>query len=196
MNNQFVYDEIERKHTLNGKPIGSVSQIIAPLNDFSKIPPGKLERKRQLGIEFHEAIRLHLLDDLAFDDLDPDLVKPMNTFTEWWTGLRKIISIERPIYHKILKYCGQPDLVCDNAIYDWKLRGFMPAVDRLKLEAYRHMVSKTKLSLWTVCFTLEGKMTIHDSYHKQAWGIFRKMLERYNSELEFDNLMNNWKGVN
>ena len=80
-------------------------------------------------------------------------------------------------------------------LFDWKLRGYMPFVDTLKLEAYNHMVSRKKLALWTVCFDLEGKVSIHDSRHPKSWGIFRKLLERYNSELELQTLMENWKGM-
>lgn len=192
----FVYDEINRNHTLDGKHIGSVSQIIAPLSDFGNIPPEKLERKRQLGIEFHEAIRLYLFNDLLMTSVDPDLRKPMKTFINWANEQHLFGICEAPIHHKTLKYCGKPDLTNGTAIYDWKLRPYNRLTDTLQLEAYKHMITRKKLALRTVCFDIEGKMTIHDSYHPKAWGIFRKMLERYYSELEFYNLMESWKGLN
>lgn len=195
----FVYNEETRQHTLNGKHIGSVSQIIAPLNDFSNIPPEKLERKCQLGIEFHKAIDLYLIDDLNFDRLDPDLIKPMTTFIEWWdNGWIKATNFtsEQPICHKTLKYCGKPDLWNDGAIYDFKLRPYKPVTDILQLEGYRHMLPPGKRDRWTVCFDLEGNMKMHRSQHPKAWGIFRRLLERYYSDLEFNNLMTDWKGLN
>ncbi len=193
---EFVYNEDTRVHTLSGKIIPSVSQVIAPLSNFDAIPQAVLARKAELGTQFHEAIRLHLLNDLAFDSIDPDLVKPMETFIEWWTGLRKVIAIEKPIHHKRLKYCGCPDLYAEGALYDWKLRDYIPVVDTLKLTAYNHMITRKELALWTICFDLKGGLKIRSSNHPKAWGIFRKMLERYYSEREFYNLMEQWKGVN
>lgn len=198
----FIYNEDTRIHTLDGKVIPSVSNVIEPLSDFSKIPPAILARKTELGTQFHDAIHAHLEDDLVFDSLDPDLVKPMNTFVEWWAIVGMCFTdadmiIEVPGHHPTLKYCGKPDLQINNEVlYDWKLRPYMPAVDTLKLEGYKHMVSRKKLDLWTVCFDLEGKMSIHNSRHPKAWGIFRKLLEHYNTELEFQTLMKNWEEIN
>ena len=197
----FIYNEDTRQHTLDGKHIPSVSQVIAPLSDFSKIPESVLARKTELGTQFHDAIHAHLEDDLLFDSLDPDLVKPMNAFIEWWAkegeGVHDAnMEIEQPVYHQTLKYCGKPDLeICDEAIYDWKLRPYMPLVDRLQLEAYSHMVSRKKLRLWTVCFNLDGTMRMHDSGHPKAWGIFRRLLEKYYYDLEFNSLIGKWKST-
>ncbi len=199
MKQEFVYDEIGRNHTLGGISIPSVTQIISPLSDFSKIPIEILERKTILGQEFHEAIRLHLLDDLRFDSLDSDLTKPMDAFVEFWRYKEfpmKGFMIEIPMHHKTLKYCGKPDLVTRTHIFDWKLRPFKPVTDILQLEAYKHMLPPGKRDRWTVCFDLEGNMKMHRSQHPKSWGIFRKLLERYYSELDFNNLMEDWKGLN
>lgn len=196
---KFIYNEETRQHTLNGKIIPSVSQVIDTLNDFSGIDPEVLERKAELGIEFHKAIRLHLLDDLWFDSIDPDLVKPMNTFIDWWDKRKKsydITHIESPMYHKTLKYCGCPDLVCETDLFDWKLRKYMPVVDVLKLEAYKHMLGVERREKWTVCFDLDGKVNMYEARNRKAWGIYRKLLEKYYSDMEFNELMSRWRGIN
>lgn len=195
----FVYNEETRQHTLNDKHIPSVSDVIEPLTDFSGIPEDVLARKCELGIQFHEATRLYLLNDLHFDSLDPYLIKPMDAFVEFWRYKKfplKGFVIEKPIHHKTLKYCGKPDLVTMTHIFDWKLRPFKPVTDILQLEAYKHMLPPGKRDRWTVCFDLEGNMKMHRSQHPKAWGIFRRLLERYYSELEFNNLMADWKGLN
>ncbi|MAE81465.1 MAG: hypothetical protein CMB80_01925 [Flammeovirgaceae bacterium] len=197
----FIYDEETRKHTLNGKHIVSVSQVIEPLYDFSGIDPEVLERKGELGDQFHEAIRLYFHDDLDFDSLDPDIIKPMSAFVHWWNDKFNILDtsiyqIEQPICNERLKYCGKPDLVTPFAIFDWKLRPFKGLTDILQLEGYKHILPPGKRDRWTVCFNIEGKMTMHRCRHPKAWGIFRKMLERYYRELEFSQLMENWKGLN
>lgn len=194
----FSYNENTRQHTLNGKHIPSVSQVIAPLTDFSGIPEDVLARKCELGIEFHNAISFYLVDNLDFNSLDSDLIKPMTTFIDWWEhyDCPPNITFERPLCHKSLKYCGKPDLVVETAIFDWKLRPYKPVTDILQLEAYKHMLPPGKRDRWTVCFDLEGNMKMHKAQHPKAWGIFRKMLERYYSELEFNNLLEDWKGLN
>ncbi len=195
----FSFDKVKHEYVLNGFVLPSVTQIISPLNDFSGIPPEVLERKCELGIEFHEAIRLHIKNDLAFECLDPDLVEPMITFVEWWDILPKelkIVYLEHPMYHKSLRYAGTADLITETAIYDFKLRPYKPLTDILQLEAYKHMLLPGKRERWTVCFDLEGNMKMHRAQHPKAWGIFRRLLERYYSELEFNNLMAGWKGLN
>ncbi len=197
--NEFIYNEDTRQHTLGDKVIPSVSQVIEPLCNFEGIPEDVLERKTELGNQFHEAIRLHLLDDLDFGSLDPDLVKPMNAFIHFWRYKNFPMvgfHIEKPIYHPTLKYCGKPDLITTTGILDWKLRPYNAVTDILKLEAYKHMVPLTKRERWTVCFDLKGNMTMYKSQHPKAWGIFRRMLERYNSEHKFNELMEAWKRAN
>lgn len=196
----FIYDELTRHHSLNGRRIPSVSQVIAPLSNFDAIPAAVLARKRELGIQFHEAIKLHLLDDLIFDSLDTDIVKPMETFIQWTEVFRGLdtsdFQIEQPICYERLKYCGKPDLVTPMTLFDWKLRPFKGLADILQLEGYKHILPPGKRDRWVFCFDIEGKMTRHRCLNRQAWGIFRKMLERYYSELKFNNLIKLWKGLN
>jgi hypothetical protein len=194
----FQYNEETRIHTLNGKVIPSVSQVIAPLSDFSKIPASILARKTELGKQFHEAAMLFMLNDLDYDSLDPDLIKPMRAFGDFWRYKNfpmDHIDIEVPLCHKTLKYCGKPDIVMPMDLIDWKLRPYNPVTDPLQLAGYKHMLPAGRRGLWTVCFDLEGNYRMHDSRHPKAWGIFRRMLEHCNQELEFNNLMESWKGL-
>tara|TARA_Y100000310_G_scaffold54595_1_gene50030 strand:- start:184 stop:783 length:600 start_codon:yes stop_codon:yes gene_type:complete len=197
----FIYNEDSRKHTLNDKRIPSVSQVIEPLTDFTMIPEEVLKRKTELGVQFHEAIRLYFHDDLHFDSLDPDIVKPMDAFVKWWHDRFNILDtsvyqIEQPICYERLKYCGKPDLVTPFAIFDWKLRPFKPLTDILQLEGYKHILPPGKRDRWVVCFDIDGNMKMHKCFNRHAWGIFRKMLERWYSERKFTELLDNWKGIN
>src|SRR3990167_1854836 len=132
---EFVFKPESHSYWLGDKQLPSVTQIISPLVDYSKCPQGKLERKRDLGIAFHEAIRLYLNHDLDEESLDEQLVIPMRQFVEWWTedefkGLPSpvLIAVEKPFYHEKLKYAGTPDLVTEDCIYDFKLRKYNPVV--------------------------------------------------------------------
>ena len=201
---EFIYNEETRIHTLNGKIIPSVSNIVEPLSmDYSKAHPGKLAHKKDLGINFHECIRLFLNNDLDEDSIDEDLVIPMQQFDEFFTdntnGLQSlesssIVAIERPFCNEKLKYCGKPDLVTEDTIYDWKLRKYDPVCDPLRMAGYAGLISdfppKRKI---VVGFSLDAGYRVHDADKKQAWPIFRKLLDWYWKKQEFETLLSQWR---
>lgn len=199
---EFAYNEQTRIHTLNGKVIPSVSNIVEPLSmDYTKAHPGKLARKKDLGIAFHECIRLFLDNDLDGDSIDEDLVIPMRQFEEWWEndefkGLTPpiIIAIEQPFCNEKLRYCGKPDLVTMDAIYDWKLRKYDPVCDPLRMAGYAGLVSDFPLKRKIVVeFSLDAGYRVHDAEKKQAWPMYRKLLDWYYKQQDFENLLNQWR---
>ena len=202
--NHFIYNEDTRIHTLDGRVIPSVTQVIAPLSDFSMIPPKVLERKCELGKEFHKAIELYMLDDLVMDSLDPDIVKPMETFIEWWEQERNkniFVVAEKPYCHLTLKYCGKPDIVMMNGVYDIKLRLYNKTTDPLQMVSYEHLLhneidrfgDKFKRVL---SFDIKGKLKIHDARNSQAWPMFQAMLKQWKDTQKFNELLKTWKENN
>ena len=199
---EFVYNEETRIHTLDGKIIPSVSNIVGPLSrDYSRAHPEKLERKRNLGTAFHECIRLFLNNDLDVDSIDEELVIPMRQFEEWWEndefkGLTPpiIIAIEQPFCNEKLKYCGKPDLITKDTIYDWKLRKYDPICDPLRMAGYAGLFSDFPVKRKIVVeFSLDSGYLPHDADKKQANSVFRKMLENYWVQRKFENLCENWR---
>jgi len=198
----FIYNEDTRIHTLNGKIIPSVSNIVEPLSmDYSKAHPGKLEYKKDLGNAFHECIRLFLNNDLDEDSIDEVLIIPFKQFREFWLEdefeglpLPTSIAIEHPFCNEKLEYCGKPDLVTKDTIYDWKLRKYDPLCDPLRLAGYAGLISdflpKRKI---VVEFSLDGGYRVHNAEKKQAWPLFRKLLEWYWKKKEFETLLENWR---
>ena len=199
---EFIYNEETRIHTLDGKIIPSVSNIVEPLSmDYTKAHPGKLARKKDLGIAFHECIRLFLNNDLDEDSIDEELIIPMQQFREFWLDdafkglpLPTSMAIEHPYCNEKLRYAGKPDLVTKDCIFDWKLRKYDPVCDPLRMAGYAELISDfpTKRKV-VVEFSLDAGYRVHDAHNKQAWPMFRKMLDRYWSEKEFENLCENWK---
>ena len=199
---EFIYNEETRIHTLNKKVIPSVSNIVEPLSmDYSKAHPGKLERKRDLGTAFHECIELFLNDDLDEDSIDEDLVIPMRQFGEFWehdefadVPTPTIIAIEQPFCNEKLKYCGKPDMVTEDTIYDWKLRPYDPICDPLRMAGYAGLISdfppKRKV---VVEFSLDAGYRVYDADKKQSVAMFRTLLKWYWKKQEFDNLLNQWR---
>ncbi len=195
---EFIYNEESRIHTLNGKIIPSVSNIVAPLGmDYSKAHPGKLAHKKDLGVAFHECIRLFLSNDLDESTVDDDLKLPMQQFQRFYEQTlmdAEIFSIEQPFCNEKLKYVGKPDLVTEYCIYDWKLRKYDAVCDPLRMAGYAGLVSdfppKNRI---VVEFSLDGDYRIHYADNKQAWPMFRKMLEYYYSKQKFDELCEKWR---
>lgn len=202
--NEFIYDENHKNHTLNGKKIGSVSDIVEPISfDYSQIPPQKVTRKRDLGMAFHECIRLFLNNDLDEDSIDEELKLPMRQFEEFFTdntnGLQSleissIIAVEQPFCNEKLKYCGKPDMITGDTIYDWKLRKFDPIADPIRMAGYAGLVSEyPPKSRIVVEFSLEGGYRVHDAHKPQATAMFRTLLKWYWKKQEFGNLLSQWK---
>ena len=197
----FVYNEESRIHTLNGKVIPSVSNIVAPLSmDYSKVHPGKLANKRDLGVAFHECIRLFLNNDLDEDSIDDYLKPPMQEFKKFW-----------------MEYAYEEA----NVIYDWKLRKYDTVCDPLRMAGYQglaqHLTAdvmivesvfcneklkycgkpdmitgKPPWKLIVVEFSHEG-YRVHDAHKQQAWPMFVKLLEFYKTKQKFDKLCEKWR---
>ena len=201
--NEFVYNEATRIHTLGGKIIPSVSNIVSPLVDYSEVPKDRLERKRDLGIAFHDAIRLYLHDDLDEESLDEQLIIPMKQFREFWLDYEfknlpspAIIAIEKPFCNTKLKYCGKPDLVTEDAVYDWKLRKLDPVGDPIRMAGYAGLIGDYPILSTRkiiVEFSLDGRYKVHDAEKKQAWSFFRLLLERFHKNNEWEKKIEQWR---
>ena len=128
---------VEETHTyyINGVIYPSVSEILAPFCDFSRVPRDVLERKRQIGRATHKCIEL---DEAG--TLDPDTVDPqvMPYFESWRlfkaTKPLQVCDAERIVYSKKHRYAGRFDLTVN--FYDdpepWLLD--VKCVDRMMPE--------------------------------------------------------------
>lgn len=201
----FIYNEESRIHTLNGKVIPSVSQVVEPLSfDYSKIHPATLKGKQDLGVQFHKLIELYISDNLQneqeFLNEIPKLRLPFETFKEYWldgTEAKedsRTLAIEQPFCNPKLKYCGKPDQIKQDRILDWKLRPYDPVCDPIRMAGYAGLVCDfPKKKLTVVSFDLKGNRKIHDAEKKGAWPMFREMLKKYRGDIEFKELLEGWR---
>lgn len=105
---------IEDTHTylLDGNPVPSVTEIIKPMVDLTRVPPGVLEFKRSLGKAVHKAIELYERQDLDVDTLDQEAMP----FFEAWlkfkaeTGFRAVLT-EQIVWSAKLRYAGTLDVL-------------------------------------------------------------------------------------
>lgn len=105
---------IEESHTylLDGNPVPSVTEIIKPMVDMSRVPRETLEYKRSLGKAVHKAIELYERQDLDVDTLDQEALP----FFEAWikfkqeTGFRALLC-EQVVWSAKLRYAGTLDIL-------------------------------------------------------------------------------------
>lgn len=96
----------------NGTRRPNVTSVLAPLTDFSMVPPDTLERARLEGVDIHKMVELHAKDDLDEaglpEWLTPRLAALKKCIAE--TGFR-VERSESRVYNETYGYAGQLDLV-------------------------------------------------------------------------------------
>lgn len=201
----FFYNEDTHQYFLNGVELPTVTKIISPLSDFSKVNPSLLERAGNYGKSIHTMIDLWFKGILDENKLDPLLKNSLEQFKKWWGNYflregKKILQVETPVYHKKLKYAGMPDIVFNDEIMDVKTR---PAkkTDILQLVGYAGLVYPNligvrfhgiKLSI--LYLPLKGDYEYTLLADNQAWNMFRYLLDDYYYQEERLLKLNSWRG--
>lgn len=196
MTKQFRFDPEQHRYFLGDEEMPSLSKIISPLNDFGNVPPNVLAAKAQAGTNIHETIRLWLDGTLDESTLAEGNKIALEVFKEWWRAYKTdLVEYETPTYHKKLKYGTTPDLVFEEAIVEIKTRKPVLYRDSVQLIAQAKCFPDfPPKSLWVLSIDIvERKYTFQKAENKHAWGMFRKLLDKYNSDREFETLIKNWK---
>lgn len=127
------FDEAAHVYRWDGAVVPNVTRIIAPLTDFSRVPPDVLERARQQGVHIHKMVELHFKDDLVVESL-PEWMRGHHAallrFIEE-TGFTSYAA-ERRLYHPRMGYAGTMDL----AGHMPKLKKARPACIDVKRSLY------------------------------------------------------------
>lgn len=106
---------IEEGHVylLDGNPVPSVTEIIKPLVDMSRVPQDVLEYKRSLGKAVHKAIELdESTEGLDYESLDQEALP---FFSAWLrfkeeSGFRALLC-EQVVWSAKLRYAGTLDVL-------------------------------------------------------------------------------------
>jgi hypothetical protein len=184
---QLEFEKSTHVYRYGGKIVPSVTQVMAPLIDFSMVDPEILEAARQFGQHCHEACHLFDTGELVRDTLDPLLAPYVDA---WGRFLDQsgavVIASEQSLMHLQLGYAGTPDRVLDwgrfgVAIPDLKFTATVPKTVGVQTAAYAkayasfHGLNKEPVR---VCIHLhgDGSYHVHRRQELSDWSYFLSCL--------------------
>lgn len=146
----FTFDEATHTYTLDGRRLPSVTQIIAPLHDFSRVPLDVLERKRAFGVAVHLACELDDNGELDDAETDADVLVRVEAWRKFKrdTGATVLMNEQR-FYHPSLLFAGTLDRVIatragDVYMPDLKTSTDMADAFGVQLSGYELLVSANR----------------------------------------------------
>ena len=188
MTTELTFNEEDHEYFLGKEKLPCVSDILAPLDDWSMIPASVLENKRIFGTNVHLMVKYYLEGDLDEDDLSDDLRGCLNAFKKWRDTEKWSLDhakIEVPQYHLKFKYAGTPDIdEIVRGVVDIKTRLPDMLKDPLQLTAYKNFDRPDRPGYILSLFP-DGTYVFEKMPEKQSWNIFRKMLKHHKDVKEF-----------
>lgn len=123
----------------------SVTKILSPWQDFSKVPPEVLANAADRGVRVHQACST-LIQGLWFSEPPEDIYGYVESFANWVDTADPIcVAAEVELVDISLGFCGHPDLICligpDVIVIDLKTPASPAASWRLQLAAYHHLAN-------------------------------------------------------
>lgn len=185
---ELLFDEPSHTYRVDGVVVPSVTQILAPLNDFSMVSPADLEYARQLGTAVHKATELYDAGDLD-ESTVPDVVQP---YLDAWIRLRRelpfeILGMEKRVFHPAHRYCGTYDRLVKfdgrRCMWDIKTGELYPSYGP-QTAAYKNAEEKESgkriEGRHTIQLRDDGTYRIHEMKDPDDWPVFLSCLTLYN----------------
>lgn len=145
---QIDFDAAHHAYSIDGKPVPSVTQVLAPQNDWSHVDAWALEAAAALGRDVHAACNLLVRDALDWDSLDPAVapyVRGAQQFLRKFGGV--VLAAEQVVGNKLLGVAGTLDLlIMKNEwqyLIDWKVSATVPSTVGAQLAAYQQLYADT-----------------------------------------------------
>lgn len=114
---RLTFDAESHTYRWCGALVPNVTRIIAPLTDYSRIPPDVLERARRQGTEIHKMVELSCKGTLDVDDImTREALAWLRPYLQAWrkfvleTGF-ELWESEQKVFHGGFHYAGTLDLV-------------------------------------------------------------------------------------
>lgn len=110
----LTFDEEKHEYRWAGQVVPSVTQILAPIIDLSRIPADALEVARQKGRAIHKTVELDVAGKLDEDELPEWLIPVLANWRKFVhdAGVT-VLASERQVYHPMYRYAGTFDLLVD-----------------------------------------------------------------------------------
>ena len=130
--------------------IPSVTTVLHPYSDFSKIPPSVLQNAADQGEIVHSLLARHLLGLAIFpDEITPAVLGHFNSGRRWADKyLLRAVLVEGELVDEVQGYVGHPDLIGelrgdngDLSLADWK-RAMVQRTHAVQLGAYYGLAKK------------------------------------------------------
>lgn len=141
---KLEFDKASHVYTVGGRVLPSVTQVLAPLEDFERIPYSVLEAARIRGQHVHEAFALLVRDSLDWESLDLDLVPYLLGAKRFLaeSGVT-IIASELALADSTIGFAGTLDLACEfkgrECIIDVKATATIPRSVGPQTAAYERL---------------------------------------------------------
>jgi hypothetical protein len=149
---QIDFHEATHSYRIDGRSVPSVTQVLAPQNDWSHVDAWVLEAKAALGRDVHTAMHLLAVGQLDWTSLDPAVlpyVRSGDRFIREY-GLN-IIAAETAVGCKALGIAGMLDAygrkmfrnLWYDVFVDWKIAETVPTTVSAQLAAYQYLYYRT-----------------------------------------------------
>ena len=189
-NEGLAFNELLHEYRWDGATVPSVTQILAPLNDFARVPFDVLEFARARGSAVHAAIALAQSDDLDEDSLDPVIVPYVAGWRLFMEETRFVAEEwERPLYHPRYRYAGTFDaaglLWKTRAVVDFKTGLEVPLSVGPQLAAYQQLINTERqgrnpvLARYAVQLTGGGGYKLEQFTRPDDWVAFQSLLNLF-----------------
>lgn len=202
----FTFDEASHTYYLDGVKIPSVSEIIAPLSDYSGIDKEILDNACNYGKAVHKTIELWLKCILDEDDLSEGLKQPLDEFRKFNISddFKYPFQCETQSYSRKLNFAGTVDLAMGlvpySRIVDIKTRKYNPITDDLQLAGYE-ILANVKCEKYILELLPNKPYNLIKINNKQAKSMFLYMLDYWwktnefeKKTNEFNEKLNSWRG--
>jgi hypothetical protein len=142
----LTFDEASHTYRKGGVLVPSVTQILAPLFDFSSVPAGVLAHASARGTAIHMACELFDQDDLDWSSVSDEILPYVEAYVEFRmaTGFKPTHS-EHRVFHQGLLYAGTLDLAGpvdgERSIIDIKSCTVLSPAVGIQLAAYAEALS-------------------------------------------------------
>lgn len=180
----LTFEPDSHTYRMDGVIIPSVTQILAPLSDFSDVPADVLKAASEFGTAVHRACELDDRRTLNVSTLDAALLPYLcawrifcKDFDAQWA------MIESFVYHPTLRYCGQLDrfgmLAKNKYVVDIKTTAELYPTVGPQLAAYRMALPETmreRCLRMAVQLKADGTYTTRTYVDQNDWPVFASLV--------------------